>query len=97
MSTDGGDTWTAPFGNQAPNVRTLLPIDHDRVLFASELDWMRISDPAASVPDYVLNTTDWDQGASAFGGCLQDVGGIAAGAGWTEDPSGRCDTVDGDP
>ncbi len=97
-SDDGGLTWSNPFSNANPKVRSVLAIDGGRVLFGSWNDWIRITAPATGVSDYGGANT-WAAGGM-FGACLQDVGGTASIGAWTEDASGtpgRCEASDADP
>ncbi len=97
-TTDGGSTWTAPFSNHNPSVRSVHAIDGGRILFGGVNDWIRISTPGATIPDYAAG--GWTAGTSMFGGCLQDVTGAAVGA-WAEDNGGAtpnsCQSLDTDP
>jgi hypothetical protein len=75
-----------------------VAIDGGRVLFASHNDYVRISDPGAAIANYSGGA--WTAATSQFGGCLQDVGGAATEAAWTEDASGipgQCEAADTDP
>ena len=46
------------------------------------------------VADYANGTTDWDQGANAFGVCLRSVANGAS-ADWTAGPGSACPATDG--
>jgi photosystem II stability/assembly factor-like uncharacterized protein len=92
-STDGGATFVNAWAHNNPDVTTLHMVDDGRIYFGGTGGLLRSTEPPTTVADYAGGA--WAGGGSAFGACLQDLGGSAAVASWTED-AGICTASDAD-
>jgi photosystem II stability/assembly factor-like uncharacterized protein len=94
VSFDGGTTWENAWGNHDPDVTHMHAIDGGRIYFGGTGGKLRVTDPPGTISDYSGGA--WGGAGSMFGACLQNLGGTASVASWTEDVSGTCVANDAD-